>query len=86
MGCPLPLSLTLTPLSVGTGDTKVPSVLTLRGIRRDASQPVNLSSVNLVRRVVLGCGVPLVGPQEELRGLSGYTPRGFTSSPKREAK
>ena len=40
----------------------------------------------MVRRVVLGGGVPLVGPQEELRGPSGYTPRGFTSSPKREAK
>jgi len=25
--------------------------------------------------VVLGGGVPLVGPQEELRGPSGYTPR-----------
>jgi len=31
-------------------------------------------------------GVPLVGPQEELRGPSGYTPRVFTSSPRREAK
>ena len=69
MGCPLPLSLTLTPLNGGTGGTKIPSVLTLRGIRcggsrvairwlrmqlvwglrrsRDASQPVNLSSVSL---------------------------------------
>ena len=36
----------------------------------------------MVRRVVLGGGVPLVGPQEELSGPSGYTPRGFTSSPK----
>jgi len=34
MGCPLPLSLALTPLSVGTGGTKMLSVLTLRGIRR----------------------------------------------------
>jgi len=45
----------------------------------------------MVRRVVLGGGVPLVGPQEELgpqeeRDPSGYTPRGFTSSPKQEAK
>jgi len=30
--------------------------------------------------VVLGGVVPLVGPQEELRGLSGYSPRGLTSS------
>jgi len=36
--------------------------------------------------VVVGGGIPLVGPQEELRGPSGYTPRGFTSSPGREAK
>jgi len=35
--------------------------------------------------VVLGGGVTLVGLQEELRGPSGYTPRGFTS-PEREAK
>ena len=28
--------------------------------------------------MVLGGGVPLVGPQEELHGPSGYTPRGFT--------
>ena len=28
-------------------------------------------------------GVPLVGPQEEPRGPSGYTPRGFTSSQER---
>ena len=28
----------------------------------------------------------LVGPQEELRDPSGYTPRGFTLNPKREAK
>jgi len=27
--------------------------------------------------VVLGGGVPLAGPQEELRDPSGYTPRGF---------
>jgi len=69
MGWPLPLSLTLTSLSAGTGNTKVPLVLTLWGIRRGgsrdaiqwlgmrlvyglsksrgASQPVNLSSVNL---------------------------------------
>jgi len=40
----------------------------------------------LARRVVLGGGVPLVGPQEELRGPSGYTPRGFTSRPRQEAK
>jgi len=33
-----------------------------------------------------GGGVPLVGPQEELRGPSGYTPRGFISSPGQEAK
>jgi len=32
----------------------------------------------MVRKVVLGGGVPLVGPQEELRGPSGYTPRGFS--------
>jgi len=38
--------------------------------------------------LVLDGGVPLVGPQEELRGPSGYTPtgRGFTSSSRREAK
>jgi len=36
--------------------------------------------------VVLGGGVPWVGPQEELRGPSAYIPRGFTSSPRREAK
>ena len=36
--------------------------------------------VECARRVVLSGGVPLVGPQEELRGPSGYTPRGFTSS------
>jgi len=35
----------------------------------------------VARRVVLVGGVPLVGPQEELRGPSGYTPRSFTSSP-----
>jgi len=34
----------------------------------------------------LGGGVPLIGPQEELRGPSGYTPSGFTSSPRWEAK
>ena len=28
----------------------------------------------------------LVGPQEEQRGPSGYTPRGYSSSPGREAK
>ena len=32
----------------------------------------------MVRRVVLGGGVPLVGPQEELRGLSGYSARGLS--------
>jgi len=26
-------------------------------------------------------GAPLIGPQEELGGPSGYTPRGFTSLP-----
>jgi len=31
----------------------------------------------LARRTSLGSGVPLVGPQEELRGPSGYIPRGF---------
>jgi len=46
-----------------------------------ASPGVNLSSVNLtwsdrVRKVVLGGGVPLVGPQEKLRGPSQHTPRG----------
>jgi len=35
---------------------------------------------------VLDGGVPLVGPQEELCYPSGYTPRGFTSSPGREVK
>ena len=34
----------------------------------------------------LGGGVPLVGPQEELRCPNGYTPRGFTLSPRREVK
>ena len=38
------------------------------------------------RRASPSGGVPLVGPQVELRGPSGYTPRGFTSSPGREAK
>ena len=47
---------------------------------RDASQP------EMVRRVILGGGVPLVGPQEELHYPSGQTPRGFTSSPGREVK
>ena len=53
---------------------------------RDASQPVNSSSVDLslhikclpqlARRVVLDGGVPLVGPSphEELRGPSVYSP------------
>jgi len=36
--------------------------------------------------MVLGGRVPLVGPQEELRGPNKYTPRGFTLSPQREAK
>ena len=40
----------------------------------------------LARRVSPGGGVPLVGPQEELRGPSGHTPMGFTPSPRREAK
>jgi len=31
-------------------------------------------------------GITLVGPQEELCGPNRYTPRGFTSSPGREAK
>ena len=54
---------------------------------RDASQPVNSSSVDLnlhikslpqlARRVVLDGGVPLVGPQEELRGPSVYSPEGL---------
>jgi len=65
----------------------------VQGLRksRDASQPVHLKSVNLTelaRRlgVVLGSGVPLVGTQEELRGPNGYTPRGFISRPRQEAK
>jgi len=37
-------------------------------------------------KVFLGGGVSLVGPQEQLRGPSGYTPRGFTLSPGWEAK
>jgi len=40
----------------------------------------------LALRLVLRSGVPLVGPQEEPCSPSGYTPRGFTSSPRREAK
>jgi len=40
----------------------------------------------LARRVVLGGGVPLVGPQKELHGSSEYTPSGFASSPEREVK
>jgi len=36
--------------------------------------------------VVLIGGVPVVGLEEELYYSSGYTPRGFTSSPRREAK
>ena len=41
-----------------------------------------------VRRVVLGGGVPLVGPKEELRGPRDTLPGDLhvTSSPKREAK
>jgi len=31
----------------------------------------------MARRVVLGGGVPLVRPQEELRGPNGYTARGL---------
>ena len=46
----------------------------------------NRSWVQLARRVVLGGRVPLVGPQEELRGPSGHTPKGFTLIPGREAK
>jgi len=38
----------------------------------------------MLHRVVLGGGVPLVGPQEELRYPRRY--RGFTSKPGREAK
>jgi len=38
------------------------------------------------RSVVLDGGVPLAGPQEELRGPGGCTPRGFTSNPKQAAK
>jgi len=56
---------------------------------RDASQPVNLSSVYLRWSVEWFWAVvyrALVGPQEELRGPSGYSPRWFTSSPRREAK
>jgi len=30
--------------------------------------------------------IHLVGTQEELRSPSGYTPRGFSSTPEREAK
>jgi len=41
---------------------------------------------HLARRVSPDGGVPLVGPQEELRGPNGYTPRGITSSPGQEAK
>jgi len=40
----------------------------------------------MVRNLSPGGGVPLVGPQAELRYPSGYTPRGFTSSPRREAQ
>jgi hypothetical protein len=36
--------------------------------------------------VVLGGGVPLVGLQEELRGPSGYTPRGFYFEPRAAGK
>jgi len=60
-------------------EPKNTSVLGLRK-SRDASQP------EMVRRVILGGGVPLVGPQEELHYPSGQTPRGFTSSPGREVK
>jgi len=38
------------------------------------------------KRVILGGGVPLLGPQGELCGPSGYTPRGFTCSTERENK
>ena len=42
----------------------------------------------MVRRMVLGGGVTLVGPKEELRGPGDTLPGGLhvTSSPKREAK
>jgi len=46
------------------------------GVRANPSTRVNL----LARRASLVGGVPFVGPQEELRGPSGYTPRGLTSS------
>jgi len=39
-------------------------------------------SLESVRRVILGGGVRLVGPQEELHYPSGYTPRGFTFEPR----
>jgi len=40
----------------------------------------------IFKKMSLGGGVPLVGPQEELHGPSEYAPRGFTSIPERESK
>ena len=34
----------------------------------------------------MGGGVPLVGPQEELRGLAGYTPTYFESKAEGKVK
>ena len=54
-------------------------VLATRGAAADGagdSSAVKGNTVAAVERSqVLGGGVPLVGPQEELRGPSGYTPR-----------
>jgi len=45
---------------------------------KNAQPHLNLSwHVLLLLKMCLGGGVPLIGPQEELRSPSGYTPRGF---------
>jgi len=47
------------------------------GMRANPSTCRVLTSVGI--KVVLDGGVPLAGPQEDLHGMSGYTPKGFTS-------
>jgi len=67
-----------------TPPATVHDVIEVLAVCRQNDQKKDVQRVAL--RVVLGDCVPLVGPQEELRGPSGYTPRGFTSSPKQEAR
>ena len=59
--------------------------------RKKKREMVSVCSVTLpgcvhIARMVLGVAVPLVGPQEQLRGPSAYTPRGLSSNPRRKAK